>query len=258
MAPKRKALASINANTSKKGKLSKEVEDLKSSQTAPELGRKDLEDGSPDYSTWSVVDLKDELRKRYLRISGTRGEQTERLKQSDHDRSLPVKRAIEAEARKRRAQNPPKKHENTLEDIKQSDARYDEVRRNGPNGLPVYDDWGYALSHHKVSGIITSYNKASIVNGMDRKMERVRIDHEQKRKIMFGVANPKKELDNTIMDWQVAQDLEIALHSVEPCDYEEWKKQGFRANMEDFVVGQVDKELKRQLGERQIGSAFRK
>ncbi|KAF2430001.1 hypothetical protein EJ08DRAFT_650007 [Tothia fuscella] len=197
--------------------------------------------------------LKDELRYRNLKISGRACELINRLKMSDEERSLPFKRNVEIAARKRREEKPPPDEL----DFHVNFDRERQVLRGGPNGPPVYDDWGYELSYDKLNGSGTT-NKQTILRRQEKSFERLWAKEEQITRIMFGVAKQTGTMDHSAMNWQVAKDLEIPWHKVEVCDYEAWKDLGFRAKEEDFVHGKVNKEMQKEIDRQMLGSAFRK
>ncbi|KAF2497787.1 hypothetical protein BU16DRAFT_525387 [Lophium mytilinum] len=273
MPPKRKAMAEASADSlnSRSGFPNKRANHQKAQITTPSSSKGiDLSKeqkpssttkppGTPkaSYNEMGMPELKEELRKRYMKISGSKGDLIKRLTQNDHERSLPVKQAIEAAARKRREANPPPQEDDWHPQFERDNIREKEVLRNGPTGKPVFDDWGYELSYDKLSGSRTM-NKKTILNRQERHFERMWAEDEQKRNIMFGVAQPEERLDREAMDWRVSCDLEIPMHKVEVCDYEVWREMGYKADMKEFVEGKVDPDVIKKISAQRMGSAFRK
>ncbi|KAF2814439.1 uncharacterized protein BDZ99DRAFT_460087 [Mytilinidion resinicola] len=268
MPPKRKAMADTSADSlnSRSNHPNKRANHHKAQSTTPASSKeteplKEYEPSGttkPSYDGMGLPELKDELRKRRLKISGSKGDLIKRLNQNDHERSLPVKQAIEAAARKRREKNPPPQEDDSDAQFDRDMIRENKVLRNGPTGNPVFDDWGYELSYDKLSGSRTTMNKRTMLDRQWKYFERMEAEDEQKRQIMFGEAQPKEMLDSRAMDWQVSQDLEIPMHKVEVCDYEVWREMGFKAEKKDFVEGQVDPEVEKKIDAQEMGSDFRK
>jgi hypothetical protein len=222
---------------------------------------------SADYASWRTSDLKDELRKRHLKLSGRPSEQVSRLKQSDHARSLPVKQEMEAAARKRRRDaepdeppardgEPPMKKAKSSLDLAGSFAREEKLLRYGP---PVYDHLGYEYDEGKIRRSFGSRPaKSTIMNNMDRALERRAEDQAAKWGIAFAGQEQPKEFRFDAFDDRVAHDLAIPYHKVESCDVEIWKARGFTAEAKEFERSNVSDEVRARLDEITCGCALRK
>jgi hypothetical protein len=244
MSPKKRPLSEIDTNAGTAVPQNKKTKGAEESSANPPPPRP-----PPDYDALSLPELKDELRKRELHISGSRPTLVQRLKQSDHDRSLPVKQAIEAAARRRREElSAGADHPSTSEKgLKTRWDREQVVLRGGPNGPPVYDDFGYKLDYEKIAKSMGGYRPN--FKKMEKWMEKKRQEQRIKAKIMGVDENTGRVC---IWDDRVAQDLEIPYHKVEICDYEEWQRRGFTFDPETDTKEEMDRVI-----EMSTGSAFR-
>ncbi|KAF2000160.1 hypothetical protein P154DRAFT_522674 [Amniculicola lignicola CBS 123094] len=263
MPAKRKSLAKSNVDNvspvtrsrNKKAKISMPTDTAPSTLDGADEVEQPSQSPRHHYTEMGLQDMKEELRKRDLKVSGKKSELAQRLRQHDHDGSLPVMRAMEAAARKRREKNPPPpEDEDSDVEWERYMAKMDEVRENGATGSPVHDDWGYELSYEK----ILAPNKRPNMGKHATYFDFVDAENKVKTKIMFGKAQPSFSMDGSAMDWRVAQDLAIPFHKVEVHEYEIWKKMGFTANKKEFVEGDVDRELSEKIDAETEGSAFRK
>jgi hypothetical protein len=247
MSTKKRPLNEIDTNTGAAVPQNKKTSGAEASTANPPLPRP-----PPDYDALSLPELKDELRKRELHISGSGPTLVQRLKQSDHDRSLPVKQAIEAAARRRREElSAGAGHPSTSEKgFKTRCDREQIVLRGGPNGPPVYDDFGYKLDYEKIAKSMGgSVRHRSNFKKMEKWMEKKRQEQRIKARIMGVDENTGRVC---MWDDRVAQDLEIPYHKVEICDYEEWQRRGFTFDPETDTKKEMDRVI-----EMATGSSFR-
>ena len=209
---------------------------------------------NPDYDALSLPELKDILKERELFISGSRPALIQRLQQSDRDRSVPAKQAIETAARKRREKAGKNKQGSTKPsskaDFELNFKREEKVLKGGPDGPAVYDGYGYRLDYTKVSkamkrGPWPRPSWAKMEKWMDKSNRETKIKAE-----IMGVAEGHGRTQ--IWDDRVAQDLEIPHHKVEICDYKEWQRRGFTFDQE--AVTEEDEE---RVWDLMTGSAFR-
>ena len=245
MPPQKRPLSETDTNTCATGPENKKAKGLDTS-TSPHP--------RVNYDALSMPELKAELKERELHISGPRTTLIYRLQRSDHDRSLPVKQAIEAAARKRRETAAKSKQVSgtfSHEDFKRRDAREHEVLRKGPNGRAIYDDYGYKLDYEKIKKSVgrTGRYRPNFAK-MDKWLQKMAREKKLKAKI---IGDDEKSVNGTSMwDDRVAQDLEIPIHKVEICDYEEWQRRGFQ-----FDPDTVTKEDRDRVIDMTTGSAFR-
>jgi SAP domain len=247
MSPKKRPLSEIDINSGAAVPQNKKTKGAEESSANPPPPRP-----PPDYDALSLPELKDELRKRELHISGSRPTLVQRLKQSDHDRSLPVKQAIEAAARRRREElSAGADHPSTSErGLKTRWDREQIVLRGGPNGPPVYDDFGYKLDYEKIA---KSMGGSARYRPNFKKMEKWVEKKRQEQRIKARIMGVDENTGRVCMwDDRVAQDLEIPYHKVEICDYEEWQRRGFTFDPETDTKEEMDRVI-----EMSTGSAFR-
>lgn len=149
--------------------------------------------------------------------------------------------------------SPESKDHSTLESIIRHDKNYDECVRHGPEGAPVYDDMGYELSCEKCLKRRKTIPRPSNTS-LKKEMERMEKWAEKDRKICAITGMSKERCNTGDMHWKVAKDLKIPYHTVDICDYEEWKKQGFTATEEKLTSDENRKEAVKFM----TGSFYRK
>jgi hypothetical protein len=212
------------------------------------------ESTKPKYDGWELPQLKEECKSRRLMISGSRPTLVHRLEVADHESSLPFKQAMEAEARKRRHTG--ERKETDSQEFKRTWKKYDEVVSRGPAAKPLYDDYGYALSYEKLANRPRGFRKsAAHFKREDEYFARMAREDKMKMEIM-GVAPELFRGTSREMDAVVARDLEIPLHKVEVCDFQEWKKHGFKLNENDMKRETMSQEIVKLLDSKE-GSAYR-
>jgi hypothetical protein len=101
----------------------------------------------------------------------------------------------------------------------------------GRNGSPTYDNAGFEMDYDKVADWMKPqpYNKARMVKGMDRAVER----REKLRKEMFDLFFEKTdedmeyEVEEVVKD-QVSKDIGVPLHQIGPEQVKIWREKGFK------------------------------
>ncbi|KAL1382630.1 hypothetical protein HDK64DRAFT_54007 [Phyllosticta capitalensis] len=124
--------------------------------------------------------------------------------------------------------------EQPLVDPNNSDHAYHLCASRGPDGPPTYDRAGYLLDYEKSLAFTrpTSYNKTSIVNGMDRAVNRSTKEQEQMAKLFFepGAVPEDAGIRPTEANhWRdrVSKDLGVPWHEVGVERFQEWDRKGF-------------------------------
>ncbi|MCJ1463387.1 hypothetical protein MMC07_001994 [Pseudocyphellaria aurata] len=143
-------------------------------------------------------------------------------------------------------------------ELHRSYMKYDLVRKGGPSGSPVYDELGYQLDYHKLTG--NAYSSRSSKPGKPRYKSERELDKEEhrKRKIMGTPKNNVSAL--TLMAWneRVSRDLMIPFHTVQMEHFEEWQERGFVAEPGEFEAVNMSEEKRNFITNLACGSAFRK
>lgn len=103
----------------------------------------------------------------------------------------------------------------------------------GPNGSPTYDKSGFQLDYEKVADWMRprAYNKASMVNGMEKALEREKQERKKMTEIFFAAGEaPDNTVDEFAVDYykdRVSKDLDIPWHKIGVKEFEEWARRGF-------------------------------
>ena len=134
--------------------------------------------------------------------------------------------------------------------------------KKGPQGSPTYDEAGFQLDYKKVADWMKpkAYNKESMVNGMERHLEKVEQERAKMAAIFFvdGEA-PGDKFDTNEQYWRdrVSKDLDVPWHKVDSKSFEEWEKRGFeKQNADDWreITAEDRKRMMRML----TGASLRK
>jgi len=118
----------------------------------------------------------------------------------------------------------------------------------GPNGSPTYDKQGFELDYRKVadSRKPRAYNKRSMVNGMERHLEKKRKEDE-KMKALFFAPGAAPESDENSAHWmdRVSKDLNIPWHKIGIKEFEVWDRRGFpKATRGEYDSENISEERK--------------
>lgn len=100
----------------------------------------------------------------------------------------------------------------------------------GPKGSPTYDEQGFEMDYHKVADWMKprAYNKRSMVNGMERTLEKGRQEAERMKEIFFAPgAAPESDENSNYWKDRVSKDLNIPWHKIGVKEFEEWERRGF-------------------------------
>lgn len=133
----------------------------------------------------------------------------------------------------------------------------------GPNGSPTYDSSGFQLDYNKVADWMKprAYNKRSMVNGMEKHLERVARESKRMAEIFFakGEAPEQPEYGPGKDYWKdrVSKDLNIPWHKIEVKHFEEWEKKGFKkARKGEYEI--FSEEERKRMGRLHDGCTLRK
>ncbi|KAM6504674.1 hypothetical protein FSOLCH5_015177 [Fusarium solani] len=124
--------------------------------------------------------------------------------------------------------------------------------KKGPNGSPTYDSAGFQLDYDKVVKWMKprGYNKKSIVNSMERHLEKQAKEDEAMINSFFvdGKA-PGGRASGQFMDFltdHVSKDLGVPWHQIDSKRVKEWEKKGFeKINADEWWHEPNDEERKR-------------
>ncbi|KAK3316880.1 hypothetical protein B0H66DRAFT_592976 [Apodospora peruviana] len=129
--------------------------------------------------------------------------------------------------------------------------KHEQVIRNGPFGVPVYDDLGYQLSYEMIMKDRSDMTRnEEIPAGTQQSVNEL-------QQISAIVGRPGKGSAMLEMAWRdrVARDLDIPYHTVGVPEYAEWKRCGYSLGPEELV--ECPKEDMDRLWALHIGSKFR-
>ncbi|KAH8594006.1 hypothetical protein B0O99DRAFT_625740 [Bisporella sp. PMI_857] len=121
----------------------------------------------------------------------------------------------------------------------------------GPNGSPTYDEYGFELDYKKVADWMKpkAYNKRSMVNGMERHLERRKREDEKMKAIFFEHGEAPERSDNSEY-WKdrVSKDLNVPWHRVGVKEFEEWERRGFKKARKGDYENITKEDRERMLG----------
>ncbi|KAI0544649.1 hypothetical protein F4679DRAFT_564154 [Xylaria curta] len=104
--------------------------------------------------------------------------------------------------------------------------------KKGPAGSPTYDSAGFQLDYKKVADWMKPqrYNKARIVNGMEKSLARDEREEREIFKIFFaegdGPGSDSWNVNDHVKD-QISKDLGVPWHQIGPKHAREWQEKGF-------------------------------
>ena len=127
----------------------------------------------------------------------------------------------------------------------------EQVRRGGPNGLPVYDGLGFELDYE----LSTRRNKPRSffrTDNYEEMIDRENAEKERKREILGSSCASFAAED------RISRDLNIPFHEVGMEEFEEWQERGFRIKPGELDVENLSKAEDDRLCVLATGSAFRK
>ncbi|KAK7532630.1 hypothetical protein BKA81DRAFT_369240 [Phyllosticta paracitricarpa] len=123
--------------------------------------------------------------------------------------------------------------EQPMADPNRSSHAYHLCASRGPNGPPTYDSAGYLLDYEKCVDYTRPklYNKNTMMNRMNRSLERSKQEQEKMAHLFFEPdAVPKdKQSPQQVDHWRdrVSKDLGVPWHTVGVEKFEEWDRKGF-------------------------------
>lgn len=120
----------------------------------------------------------------------------------------------------------------------------------GPNGSPTYDEAGFELDYKKVADWMAPkpYNKAKMVNGMEKHMQRVKEETLKMIDLFWEPGAIPREGHQDTNHWKdrVSKDLGVPWHKVGVAEFEKWDKLGFpKAKKEEYEKYQNPSEKER-------------
>jgi hypothetical protein len=133
----------------------------------------------------------------------------------------------------------------------------------GPQGSPTYDKSGFELDWDAVAHWMepTRYNKAKLIRGMDRAVEKAKSDGKRMAEIFFeqGAAPEEPEYGNGKGYWKdrVSKDLNVPWHRIGVEHFEQWEKKGFKKARKGEYENPSKEESKR-MTRLLIGASLRK
>lgn len=135
---------------------------------------------------------------------------------------------------------------------------HETILRRGPRGPPVYDEMGFELDYGKCAGSSSMPSKSTMLNNMDRMMDKHDREDEVKRRVMGWTQAQVKACDDWALNDRISRDLNIPFHKVTIDKFEEWAEKGFKVKPEDFDKTKMSKKENDRLGLLAAGSVFRK
>jgi hypothetical protein len=123
----------------------------------------------------------------------------------------------------------------------------------GPKGSPTFDKSGFELDWEKVAHWMEPkpYNKAKMIRGMDRAVEKAQSDAKLMAEIFFekGEVPENPEYGGGKEYWKdrVSKDLNVPWHRVGVEHFNEWEKKGFKKARKGEYENPSEVERKRML-----------
>ncbi|KAL9624964.1 MAG: hypothetical protein Q9160_001011 [Pyrenula sp. 1 TL-2023] len=196
-------------------------DDLESIQKLTTTSRKD--------STKGIVELKELLQERALKLSGKKDDLIDRLE--DYDEEHPSgKKKVGDDYREALARQPVPIGAKASK-MGPKDDCFETMMKRGANGPPIYDELGFELDYKRCTGGPSS--KDAMLDASERAIERM----QREATIKARATGIKKDDFSDIEDaWddRVSRDLGVPFHMVGSNQYKEWKRKGFRADPKEI------------------------
>lgn len=133
--------------------------------------------------------------------------------------------------------------------------------RKGSKGSPTYDRAGFELDWKKVDDWRKpkAYNKSSMVNGMQRHLEKKAQEDKEMCQIFFK--GDIQGHDSTMIDYlkdHVSKDLGLPWHQIGPKELRQWEKKGFEKQDYGTWWHEPNKEEQKRMGIMHGGCLLRK
>lgn len=211
---------------------------------------------APDYSALAKPELQQECVNRELFKSGQGDQLIARLEDYDKARRMKYAKAkghkpISREEAARRpigVQRPPSEARKAFG----PNDPVSKLERRGPRGAPVYDEQGFEVDYDKACTHHAARYRPSL-----GKVEKQMDKWEREEKRMKEIMGCEEALRGQFKD-KVSRDLGIPFHDIEPEDWEEWKRRGFKLEPGEFESVKDDEEERERLSNLACGSAHRK
>lgn len=135
--------------------------------------------------------------------------------------------------------------------------------KKGPRGSPTYDIGGFQLDYDKVCEWKKprSYNKRSMVNGMQRAVEAGRSQEEQIAALFFTDGANEKTRGMYIIEHvrdHVSKDIGIPYHQIGVEKVKEWREKGFEPFDYESWWKEPNEVEKKRMSKMTMGSKLRK
>lgn len=137
------------------------------------------------------------------------------------------------------------------------------MRKKGRDGSPTCDAAGFVLDRkRRVDGDKRNARatKSSMVNDMERHLERVAREEKETFKIFFKGEAPR-DADMDVKDYiqdHVSKDLGLAWHQIGPGELKQWEARGFEKQGFETWWREPNAEEKKRISKMQRGCIFRK
>jgi hypothetical protein len=137
--------------------------------------------------------------------------------------------------------------------------RYEKLLKRGPKGPPIYDSQGFELDFKKVSQSMRPISKRS---RNSKKYMKMLEDARAETKLMEGISGVPENglcaMQRMAIQDRVARDLGVPYHKVGMEHYARWSASGFKADPDEFKVGNISEDEGKRLLNLACGSALRK
>lgn len=137
--------------------------------------------------------------------------------------------------------------------------------KKGPSGSPTYDSAGFLLDWRKVDDSCNpkrSYTKSSVVNGMERAIDKAQKEEKQIFQTFFVDGKPPKaKIDHQVKNYvkdQISKDIGVPWHQIGSSEARKWAEQGFEKVIADDWWREPNKEEDRRMMKMMTGARHRK